>query len=180
VFLTKITTENSEPITVSATKHPLMEVGVIEIPEGSAIVSHPRSLVGVIHEKGKQINITKHWRLFSLQSWLTLQLRFLIIHGPCKLIVKGCRGVRVETAQEARTINQSATLGFSANLNYSNSRCETFVSYWMGKEELFNDLFHGEQGIYVYEEMPDQHRKSGITGRGLEGFVDSVLKIFGL
>lgn len=179
-LISRITTENSEAITVSATKNPFMEVGIINIPKGSSLVCHPRSLVGVIHKAGEHIHITKHWRLFSLQAWLTLQLRFLVIHGPCKLIVNGCRGVRIEVATEARMINQTATLGFSPNLNYKNTRCETFISYWMGKQDLFNDLFHGDHGIYVYEEMPDQNRKTGITGRGLEGFVDTVLKIFGL
>jgi len=177
-LLSRITTENSEPIIVSATKDPLMEVGVINLPNGSSLVSHPRSLVGVIHKAGEQINITKHWRLFSLQAWLTLQLRFLIIHGPCNLIVNGCRGVRIGEAREARMIDQSATLGFSANLNYKNTRSETFIPYFMGKENLFNDLFHGDQGIYVYDEMPDLRRKAGASG--FDWFFDTVLKAFGL
>jgi len=176
--LSLITTEHSEAITVSATKNPFMEVGIINIPEGSPLVCHPRSLVGVIHKSREQIHITKHWRLFSLQAWLTLQLRFLVIHGPCKLIVNGCRGVRIEVATEARMINQSATLGFSPNLNYKNTRCETFISYWLGKQDLFNDLFHGDHGIYVYEEMPDQNRK-GIGGV-LDRIIDTALRIFGL
>jgi hypothetical protein len=177
-LLSRISTENSEAIAISSTNNPFMEVGIINIPEGSPLVCHPRSLVGVIHKAGEQIHITKHWRLFSLQAWLTLQLRFLVIHGPCKLIVNGCRGVRIEVATEARMINQSATLGFSPNLNYKNTRCETFISYWMGKQDLFNDLFHGDHGIYVYEEMPD--RKTGFAGRGFEGFIDAVLRVFGL
>ena len=77
-------------------------------------------------------------------------------------------------------INQSATLGFSAKLDYANTRRETFVSYWTGKEDLFNDLFTGESGVYVYEEMPNPERTTGITGRGFEGFTDAVLKIFGV
>jgi uncharacterized protein (UPF0333 family) len=179
VALTRVTSTNA-PVVVSPLNHPLMEVGVVELSEGSAMVCHPRSLAGIIHHKNYQINITKHWRLFHLQSWLTLQLRFLIIHGPCKLIISGSRGVRIEMAIDERTINQSATLGFSANLNYSNSRCETFMSYWTGKEDLFNDSFQGKTGVVIYEEMPSLKRKASIFGRGLEGFVDTVLKIFGL
>ena len=87
--------------------------------------------------------------------------------------------IRIESAGTGRLINQAATLGFSADLAYANTRCETFVSYWTGKEELFNDLFTGE-GVYVYEEMPDLKRASGITGRGLEGFTDALLKVFGV
>ncbi len=92
--------------------------------------------------------------------------------------MKGCRGIRIEPAGQGRLINQSATLGFSANLDYANTRCETFVSYWTGKEDLFNDLFAGSPGVYVYEEMPDAKLATGITGRGLEGSTDAVLKIF--
>jgi uncharacterized protein (AIM24 family) len=111
-----------------------------------------------------------------------LQLRYLVFHGPCRLILKGCRGVRAETPDPGnpRIINQAATIGFSANLDYSNTRCETFVSYLRGKEDLFNDLFAGGPGRFVYEEMPGGTRNPGLTGRGLEGFVDATLKVFGV
>jgi hypothetical protein len=167
-------------VVISATKDPLSEVGIIELAEGAAFVCQPRSLAAVIQESDRPIRITRHWRLGSLQAWLTLQLRFLVFHGPGQLVMKGCRGIRIESAGGGRLINQAATLGFSANLDYANTRCETFVSYWSGKEDLFNDLFTGAPGVYVYEEMPDLKRKSGITGRGLEGFSDALLKVFGV
>jgi len=169
-------------VIVSSQNDALGEVGLIEIPAGGAMVIQPRSLAGVVKPLGASVHITRHWRLASLHAWLTLQLRYLVIHGPCKLILKGCRGVRAEAPNPAapRIINQSATIGFSANLAYSNTRCETFVSYLTGKEDLLNDLFSGGPGRFVYEEMPSARRKGGITGRGLEGFVDASLKVFGL
>jgi hypothetical protein len=94
-------------------------------------------------------------------------------------VLKGCRGIRVEHAGKGRLINQAATLGFSAHVAYANTRCETFVAYWSGKEDLFNDLFTGD-GIYVYEETTDPKRKGGITGRGLQGFTDALLKLVGV
>jgi uncharacterized protein (AIM24 family) len=128
------------------------------------------------------MEISRHWRLFSLHAWVTLQLRYLVFHGPGRLILKGCRGVRAESPDPGnpRIINQAATIGFSANLDYSNTRCETFVSYLRGKEDLFNDLFAGGPGRFVYEEMPSGTRNPGLTGRGLEGFVDATLKVFGV
>jgi hypothetical protein len=113
---------------------------------------------------------------------LTLQLRYLAFHGPCKLILKGCRGVRAERPEpgQSRLINQAATLGFSANLDYRNTRCETFVAYLRGKEDLFNDLFAGGPGWFVYEEMPAAGRRTGMAGRGLEGVIDAFLKAFGI
>ena len=83
-------------------------------------------------------------------------------------------------ANQPRLINQAATIGFSANLEYKTTRCETFVSYLRGKENLFNDLFSGGPGRFVYEEVPAPTGKTGIAGRGLEGFVDAVLKAFGI
>jgi len=131
---------------------------------------------------GVPTHITRHWRLGSLHAWITLQLRYLVFHGPCRLLLKGCRGVRAEAPlpDQPRLINQAATLGFSANLEYRTIRCETFVPYLRGQEELFNDLFAGGPGWFVYEEMPGQDRRSGIAGRGLEGVVDAFLKAFGI
>ena len=178
-LLTRVSPAGSEPVVISATRNPLMEVGIIDLPEGAAFACQARSLAGVIQRQGTPMRITRHWRLSSLQSWLTLQLRFLVFQGPGQLVLKGCRGIRVESAGRGRLINQAATLGFSANLDYANTRCETFMSYWAGKEDLFNDLFTGEAGVYVFEETPNAMRRAGIGG-SLQGFTDAILKMFGV
>lgn len=178
--LTRIRTTASDTTVVSATQDPLSEVGVLALPPGSALVFQPHRLVGVVQAMDRPVQITRHWRLGSLNAWLTLQLRYLVFHGPVKLVVAGCRGVRVEAAGQGRSINQAATIGFSANLAYSTVRCETFGAYLMGKQALFNDHFDGGPGFYVYEEMPHGGQKTGLFGRGLQGFSDSVLKVFGV
>ena len=169
-------------VVVSSQDDAFGEVGIIEIPKGAAMVIQPRSLAGVVKPAGSTVAISRHWRLSSLHAWLTLQFRYLTFHGPCKVILKGCRGVRSEAPQanQPRLINQAATLGFSANLDYRTTRCETFVSYLRGQENLFNDLFGGGPGRFVYEEIPALGRRTGIAGRGLEGFLDAVLKAFGI
>lgn len=43
-----------------------------------------------------------------------------------------------------------------------------------------NDMFSGENGFYVYEEMPHIGKKTGVTSRGLEGFTDSLCKVLGI
>ncbi len=167
---------------VSSQRDPFSEIGVIALPAGAAMVVHPRSLAGMLKPAGAPANITRHWRLASLHAWLTLQLRYLVFHGPCQLLLKGCRGVRSEEPLpgQPRLINQAATLGFSANLEYRTIRCETFVPYLRGHEDLFNDLFAGGPGWFVYEEMPARDRRYGIAGRGLEGIADAFLKAFGI
>lgn len=178
--LTRIHGAADETFVISTTRDPLSEVGILSLPEGSALVFQPCGLVGIVQHKDRPLRISRHWRLGSLHAWLTLQLRYLIFHGPVDLIVKGCRGVRVERVGAGRSINQAATLGFSANVDYATRRCETFGAYLMGKDELFNDYFTGDNGYYVYEEMPHGGRKPGITGRGIEGIADSMLKVFGI
>ncbi len=182
--LTRIRPEGnaSTHIVVSSQDDAFGEIGVIELPEGAAMVIQPRSLAGIVKPDDRPVLISRHWRLASLHAWLTLQLRYLVFHGPCRLILKGCRGVRSEEPRpgQPRLINQAATLGFSANLDYKTVRCETFVPYLRRREALFNDLFAGGPGRYVYEEMPAGGRGSGATGRGLEGITDAVLKVFGI
>ena len=172
----------STRVVVSSQRDPFSEIGVITLPAGAAMVVHPRSLAGVVKPAGGGARITRHWRLGSLHAWLTLQLRYLVFHGPMTLLLKGWRGVRAEAPQpdQPRLINQDATLGFSANLEYRTIRCETFVPYLRGQEALFNDLFAGDYGWFVYEEMPARDKRAGVTGRGLEGLTDAVLKVFGI
>jgi hypothetical protein len=167
---------------VSSQRDPFSEIGVIEVPAGAAMVIQPRSLAAVVKPAGQPTRITRHWRLGSLHAWITLQLRYLVFHGPCRLLLKGSRGVRAEAPLpgQPRLINQAGTLGFSANLEYRTIRCETFVPYLRGQEELFNDLFAGGPGWFIYEEMPSQGRRGGLAGRGLEGLLDGILKAFGI
>ena len=178
--LTRVRADSPESVVVSDTKDPLSEIGLIDLPEGSAVVLQPRSLVGVVFQSGAPIKISRHWRLRSLHAWLTLQLRYLVFHGPGTLIVKGCRGIKIEKAGSGRRISQAATLGFSANLGYSTMRCETFAAYFFGKQPLLSDSFSGNAGYFIYEEMPDFGRNAGIAGRWFEGFTDTVLKAFGV
>jgi uncharacterized protein (AIM24 family) len=179
VVLTRIRQAGAESFVVSSKTDPFAEIGVLELSDGTALVLQPRNLVGVVQDVGRPIRITRHWR-FGLGAWITFQFRYLIFAGPGRLIVQGCRGVRIEAADRGRSIDQGATIGFSANLDYSRRRSETFGAYLMGMRGLFNDNFSGGPGCYVYEEMPYFGRKAGITGRGLEGLTDGLLKVFGI
>lgn len=173
--------DKSTQVTVSSTRNGLAEVALIELPEGASIILKPRSLVGVVKQQNENVMITRHWRLNYLHAWLTMQLRFLAFHGPCKLIVGGERGIKIESPNEltSRMINQNATLGFSCELNYSCTRCETFWSYFWGRDTLFNDHFDGDTGFFVYEQTPTGGKGGPSKGK-LEGFFEGFLKIFGL
>ena len=180
VALTRVRTQQTARYVISATQDAHSEIGMLHVPAGAALVMQPHNLVGVLQRRGEPVRITSHWRLGSLHAWLTLQLRYLAFHGPAQLIVQGCRGVRVERADQGRNIQQAATIGFNANLAYTTRRSDTFGAYLLGKQGLLNDSFDGADGFYVYEEMPHTQVKGGRARRGLEGVADSLLKVFGI
>ena len=179
VVLTRIRATGADTIVVSSTTDPFSEVGVISLAEGTALVLQPRNLIGIVQTIDRPIRIRRRW-LFGLSAWITFQFRYLIFEGPGKLILQGRRGIRVEHARRGRSIDQRATIGFSPSLDYSPRRSETFGAYLLGMRGLFNDNFSGSPGFYVYEEMPYFGSRSGITGRGLEGLTDGLLKVFGI
>jgi hypothetical protein len=180
VALTRLHSDAPASVTVSASDDPLLEIAIVHLPAGSALVFQPRGLVGLICDTGQPLAISSHWRLGSLHAWLTLQLRFIVFRGPVTLIVRGCRGVRLERAGQGRSISQCATLGFSTDVLYSTLRSETFIPYLRGQQALLNDRFDGDNGVYLYEETPRHGKQPGKVGSWFEGFTDALLKVFGI
>ena len=178
--LTRLHSDVPASVTISASDDPLLEIAVVHLPAGSALVFQPRGLVGLVCDANQPLAISSHWRLGSLHAWLTLQLRFIVFRGPVTLIVRGCRGVRLERAGQGRSISQSATLGFSTDVLYSTLRSETFLPYLRGQQALLNDRFDGDHGVYLYEETPRHGKQPGKVGSWFEGFTDAILKAFGI
>jgi len=178
--LTRLESDVTASVTISASDDPLLEVAVVHLPAGSALVFQPRGLVGLVCDANQPLAISSHWRLASLHAWLTLQLRFIVFRGPVTLIVRGCRGVRLERAGQGRSISQSATLGFTTDVLYSTMRSETFLPYLRGQQALLNDRFDGGNGVYLYEETPRHGKQPGKVGSWFEGFTDAILKVFGI
>ncbi|KAB8050922.1 hypothetical protein GCN78_12235 [Janthinobacterium rivuli] len=180
VALTRLHSDEEACVTISASDDPLLEVAVVHLPAGSALVFQPRGLVGLVCDSNEPLAISSHWRLGSLHAWLTLQLRFIVFRGPITLIVRGCRGVRLERAGQGRSISQSATLGFTTDVLYSTMRSETFIPYLRGQQALLNDRFDGDNGVYLYEETPRHGKQPGKVGSWFEGCTDAILKVFGI
>jgi hypothetical protein len=179
VALTLIEVEQPDTILVSATGGPLMEIALIRLERGSALVLRPRALRGLLQSASEPVRITRRWR-FGVSAWLTLQFRYLILHGPCTLVVEGARGVRLEEAGSGRGINQAAMIGFSAGLAYGVARTETFGAYLLGTQALFNDSFSSADGVHLHEEMPLEMRRGGVWRGGLRGLGDAALRVVGL
>jgi hypothetical protein len=180
VGLLRVRVEQEQRITVSSTTDPLAEFACIDVPAGAALVLQPRCLAGLLQPGPVSMHISRHWRLAHLSAWLTFQLRYLVFHGPVRLIVQGPRGVRMEAVRSGRSVNQAATLGFSAGLAYAVARNETFPSYLFGQRALFQDRWTGDRGHCLYAETPATSARGGLFGRGLGGALDTLLKAFGV
>lgn len=179
-MLKRIRSAQPAEVVVSSTMDALDEVALLEIAAGDAIVLQPRGLVGIICQAGQRPVIRSHWRLGTLHAWLTLQLRYLAFEGPATLIVKGCRGVRLESAANGRTISQDATLGFSVDALYATVRADPFIPYLRGRQALFHDTFSGADAYYLYEEVPRNAHPGGQQHNPLEVVIDAGLKAFGI
>lgn len=179
-FLTRIRGGPGDTTTVSAIQDPFAEIAMLSLPAGAAVVLQPRAIAGVVQPIAAPLKITSHWRLGTLNAWLTWQLRFLVFHGPAQILLTGGRGVRIEAALAGRSIGQDQLIGFSAGLAYSTGRTETFLPYLLGHEPLLKDRVAAGSGVLIAEEAPGAGRpKSGIR-HGLEGATDAILKVFGI
>ena len=179
-FLTRIRGAPGDTITVSAIRDPFAEIAVLTLPTGAAAVVQPRAIAGVVQAIASPLRITSHWRLGTLNAWLTWQLRFLVFHGPADIILTGGRGVRIEPALAGRSIGQDQLIGFSAGIAYSTGRTETFIPYLFGREPLLKDRIAAGSGVLIAEEAPLAGRRGGGFRQGLEGVADAILKVFGI
>lgn len=179
-MLNRMSTDKATDIVLSSTMDPLEELALLEIEPGKAFVMQPRGLVGVLYSRGQRPRIRSHWRLGTLHAWLTFQLRYLSFEGPATLVVKGCRGVRLETALAGRTISQDATLGFSAHAIYTTVRSQPFLPYALGRQALLHDRFAGQNAFYLYEEIPRNARPGYRKSNPLEVLFDAGLKALGI
>ncbi len=178
-FLTRIHGEG-EVTTVSAVRDPFAEVTLMTLPDGTCCVLQPRALAAVAQPIRRRLRVTGHWRLFSINAWLTLQLRYLVFHGPARLVLKGGRGVRLERAERGRIFEQDQLVGFSTDLAYSVTRSETFWPYFLGRERLLKDHVAAGDGVLIVEEAPMASGRPGEVRHGIEGMIDAGMKAFGM
>jgi hypothetical protein len=171
-------------LTVSSQDEAEIEMVVVNLEPEGRLVFRPRYLAAIAKPHGHPIRIKRHWRLFHLHSWITLQFRYFEIAGPCRLVLWGARGVRMEilaaspsSPVAARRTNQHATIGFTPDLVCHSARAETFWTYARGQNPLFDDLFSGE-GAFFCQEISIGANK-GVLRRWSESFWDALLKVFG-
>lgn len=168
-------------VTISPQKRAELEVAVVEIPEGGKMVVRPSSVAGLVSRSGAPVKITRRWRLFHPQAWLTFQFRYFVFEGSCAVIVCGIRGVRFEkldtVSEKGRRSNQVATIGFTPDLGYGVVRAETFWSYFRSFNPLFDDVFRGK-GVFLCQEISEE--EASRASKFWNGFWSGVLKVLGV
>lgn len=185
VEMTPAAGSRSQRATLSNQANPHIELALLTLPEGAALVLRPSYLAAVALGADRRLQIRRRWQLLRWQSWVTLQFRYFEFAGPCRLIVSGSRGVRVEKlvprgdgTPGARRTNQDATIGFTPNLDYKPVRAETFWSYYREMNPLFDDLFSGH-GLFLCQEIT-AGAGAGAARKFWAGLWNGMLKVFGL
>jgi hypothetical protein len=185
VEMLNCTTEVTYRATFSSQENPNTELVLVTVPPGASLVMRPSFLAGAVGLDGGKVRIRPHWRLFTMQSWVTGRFRYFEFVGPCRLLVSGSRGVRAEVLSAvvgnpapARRTNQDATIGFTPGLAYRPVRAETFWAYFRGMNPLFDDLFEGE-GVFLCQETSAKGPQEE-TRKFWAGLRGGVLRIFGL
>ncbi|MBK1877149.1 hypothetical protein [Pelagicoccus mobilis] len=172
---------NAGNVTVSPQRRAELEVAIVEIPEGGKMVIRPSSVAGLISRSGERVKITRRWRLFHPQAWLSFQFRYFIFEGASAVVVSGVRGVRFEEmntgSEQGRRSNQIATIGFTPDLGYGVVRAETFWSYFRGFNPLFDDVFRGK-GAFICQEITEEEANQ--ASRFWRGLWSGVLKVLGV
>lgn len=119
----------------------------LTLKQHPGFIFHPRHLIAVIGD----VELFTVWRLFSIHSWLTGQLRYIGLKGTGRCILEGFGDVIVREASESPTrIEQELLVGFDSRLQYSTARTETFLPYFLGRTPLVDDVFRG-RGSYVWQ-----------------------------
>ena len=172
-------------VTFASADDPPTELALVDVPEGGSVILRPSYLVGVIGRAEVPLVIRRRWALGRWPAWVTRQLRFFEFVGPCRLIVGGPRGVRVESLAArddqpapVRRTNRGAAIGFTPNLDYRPVRTEHFWSYYRDRTPLFDAVFAGA-GFFLRQEAV-RGRQSKPAGRFWTRAWNVGLRVLGL
>lgn len=148
-------------------KNPENQMAVVHLPDGGSLVVRPSFLAAVIMPAGQKLQLRPRWQLFRWQAWVTGQLRFLEVVGPCRLVVAGRPGLSVErlmmgedgVSPERRT-SLDKTVAFTPNLEYRLIRTARFWNYYRWNHRLFDAHFSGVGFVLTQTTLPG--RRTGI------------------
>ena len=132
----------------------------VDVPEGGSLVLRPAFLVSVISPAAERLVIRRHWQWVRWQSWVAGQFCFFEIMGPCRLVLAGGGGLRMERLLEradglmpAVRVRQAEVVAFTPNLEGRPVRAVSFWRYYCEGTPLFEAGFSGP-GLVVLATVP--------------------------
>lgn len=168
-------------VTLSSQVDATEELAVVDLPPGARVALRPSFLAGLAFKKGGDVKLRSFWVFNRLQSWVTFRFRYIVIEGPVKLFFAGQRGIQVEEVSGDMSgfrINSNQTIAFPTALQYRSWRAETFMSYFCGRNPLFDDFFSGDGWIVNQQVFSEKHKDK--APRFWDAALNAVGKVFGL
>ncbi|YCM43269.1 AIM24 family protein [Verrucomicrobiaceae bacterium 227] len=177
VFLTKIRVAGDQGvITLSCDDDPALEVIRVDLKEDDEVAIRPGFLVGYLFTS-EPLKIRVIWN-FGLQSWLTLKFRSFLVKGKGSIFLSAGRGFNDEQIDSSLIVDRDIPALWSPWLGFRARRAETFWSYALGRNALFDDEFSGK-GRVLCQQV--RGFNGGRTAESIWGRVLGVLgKIIGL
>lgn len=154
------------------------ELAEIGVPSGASLVIRPRALAGVVQPENRPVRISVHWRIATLNAWLLSGLRSVVLHGPVRVLIKGGKGVSIESARNGRVFPGQSLLAHSGGLAKSATRTDDKWRYLTGRDRLLKERIYPGDGVVIFEEAISSSG-SGSQKKGLEGVVDAALTATG-
>ena len=156
-FLTRIRGED-DVTTVSAVRDPFAEVTVLTLPEGAVRPPSARARRGRTPIR-QPLRIETRWRIRSLAAWLTMQLRYVVFHGPCAAGVEG----RARCARGAGRAGTNFRAGSARRFldRFRRFRSRPLLAIFLGRTQLLKDRVADGVGVLIVEEAPMAGRRPG-------------------
>ena len=175
--------EGERRVTLAGGGEEHVELSRVTLPAGASLILRPRYLAAVAVADDRRLQIRRHRRWLSWRAWVTGTVRHFEFTGPCRLVVAGGRGVRVERLEggagaPARRLNRGVMIGFTPGLESRPARAETFWGYYRGRSRLFDDVFSG-RGVVLVQEAPLEAGQGGSRRAGT-AVREALLRLLGL
>jgi len=118
------------------------------------------------------------WRIFHLPAWCIGQLRFIILQGPGRIVLKGTGGVskNMIVPEKEKAFKKQTLLFSTSGVEQHVARTETFWPYLLGNADLFDLRLKGH-GIFCFRNTT--YSEHTIVGRTFNTLCSALGKILG-
>lgn len=154
---------------------PNLKITKITLGTQSALVVRPSSIVALSGD----LELSTHWKLASIHSWITGRLRHIVISGCGTLYLCGYGDVKAETTKLRQRMSDQLLIAHEPCIRFRAVRTETFWPFLRNKAPLY-DLQFEDEGIVIYQaaRMKAAEGSTSTTER-FQNLLDLLLKPLG-